>query len=93
MLASCAVRAGPDRRFLLITFVEAFNLYHEPGGIPLEPGVKRLWGIPEPLRSRVTLQLLEKGVVRTLEQACQVDETAVHVMGFYQYVAQRVDVS
>ncbi|GAQ83081.1 hypothetical protein KFL_001350050 [Klebsormidium nitens] len=90
-LARHAAAAPADRRSLLITFAEAFNLHPEPGGIPLEPGVKRLWGIPEPYRARVTLQLLRSGIVRTLERACHVDETAAHVMRFYRYIAEGVE--
>ncbi|GAQ78762.1 hypothetical protein KFL_000180450 [Klebsormidium nitens] len=87
-LARQVVRASPNRRFLLITFAEAFNLYPESKGIPLEPGVKRIWNIVEPHRSNVTLQLLRAGIVRTLEPVCHVDETAAHVMHFFQYLPQ-----
>lgn len=87
-LARQAVRASPNRRFLLITFAEAFNLYPESKGIPLEPGVKRVWTIAEPHRSNVTLQLLRAGIVRTLEPVCHMDETAAHVMNFFQYLPQ-----
>jgi hypothetical protein len=84
LLAGHAASAASP--YLLVQFSESFAL------TPLKTLNDLPTPLAEPVRSKAILQVLGKGVVKTLEPLGKSDQSALVLMNFYKNIAQGIEV-